>query len=934
MGGGGNRIRRAYVSTVGRQEARLSSSNRRGAAGGPLWRKAPFALLRYPGLLASVVLGVVLLALVASAYPLFLSRSGGGLLASQIGEPTVGRFGAGMFYSVTNVRFGERARGSEELLVDRLDDAFEHLASRGPHLGAPVRFVLGASAIVTRPGEGAPGSGPVSGRIFSGTHAEDHIKIVEGDGSDGAMVPDLVADPLGVGPGDLIQLNGIVTLRVGGVYEALYKRPRSGYWSPWSEQIYKECPLCPELPQFILVGPEEAVQLTRELRDPEERDVDYGWVAPIDDAALTVDEARDVRRYTDRILHRVTDRRTELGRLFACCGQDYVYGSFFFGRRDTEFRSSMPLVLREVDRRAATIEGPLRLLLIAGLGVAASVVAAAAAFAVAGRRTEAALLHARGWGPIRFAARSTVESFLPAVIGTAIGLALGWWLVAAFGPAAPAAASARSASVVEGAAAGAAALVVLATVTAVSFIRTFEVHALKRRLAWVPWEVLAIAAALWVLSRLRGGGALIQDPRLDIQRPSALLLAFPVLFVAGFATVGARLLVAVLRRAGARADESPASYLAMHRLTGLPGLTILLIGATALCLGVFVNGQTLVRSLRTTVDAKAGVFVGSDVQVLIDYEAPEQERFPLPITRSTRLKYAGSLEPGGVPFDILGIDADTIVGAAYWQDAFADASLAELVAPLRSEDGPLPVILVQGGGDPSEMRTAQAEIPIKVVGRADAFPGVSSDDPVIVVDVDSLRARVGPQGNPFLSANARTEYWIAGETEEALAAVGQLDAYPLGTLTIDEVQDVPFIKAAIETFSMLNLLGLAAAMLVVGVLVVYLQARQRARTVSNVLSLRMGMRDAQAARALILELGLILVIAFALGATLGLVAGALVSPLLDPLQTIPPTPLFAVPASILAWTMLGLVIVAALGGWVVHRRAAGVDLGEVLRVAE
>ena len=65
-------------------------------------------------------------------------------------------------------------------------------------------------------------------------------------------------------------------------------------------------------------------------------------------------------------------------------------------------------------------------------------------------------------------------------------------------------------------------------------------HSLKRRLAWVPWEVFAIAGALWVLSRLHAGGALIEDTRLDITRPSALLLVFPVLFVAGFATLGAR----------------------------------------------------------------------------------------------------------------------------------------------------------------------------------------------------------------------------------------------------------------------------------------------------------------------------------------------------------------------------------------------------------
>jgi hypothetical protein len=246
----------------------------------------------------------------------------------------------------------------------------------------------------------------------------------------------------------------------------------------------------------------------------------------------------------------------------------------------------------------------------------------------------------------------------------------------------------------------------------------------------------------------------------------------------------------------------------------------------------------------------------------------------------------------------------------------------------------LPVLLVQGGGEPTAIKTAQTEVPVEVVGRADAFPGVSSDDPVVVVDAGSLEGRVGPQGNPFLSANANTMYWIEGDTDEALAAVSDLEAYPLDTVTLEEVKDVPFIKAAIDTFAMLNVLGLGAALLVVGVLVVYLQARQRARAVSNVLSLRMGMRAGEARLAIGLELGAILLASFVIGAALGLVAGGLVAPLLDPLQTIPPAPLFDAPVAVLLWTMLALAAVAALGAWLVHRRASAVDLGEVLRVAE
>jgi putative ABC transport system permease protein len=880
------------------------------------------------------VVGALLLSVVASAYPLFLSRSGSELLRTAIEDPTITPYGAGMFYGVNNVRFKEKVRrGSDVLLSDRLDEVFTRLAADGPYLARPVRYALGAVVGVTLPGGIQAESGPVGGRLFSGTGATRNVDVVTGSEDGGAMIPDLIADAFDLGPGDVVEVTGdrgTVNLTVGGVYRSLYSQPRRDYWLPWSEQIFPQCWDCPAPPQFILVDRQELVDLTSAVG---EREADLGWVAPVDGLPLTLDEARDVRSYTVTLTREMTDHRTPLGRLFRCCGTTYG-GSFFFGRRDIEFRSAMPLVMREVERRAATVEGPLRLLLIAGLGVASAVVAAAAAFAVAGRRTEAALLHARGWGPLRFAAKSTVESTIPVAMGAGAGLGLGWWLISVFGPAAPMADSARTASFLAAAVAGAAGLLVLGVVSGVSFIRTFEVHALKRRFAWVPWELFAIAGALWVLSRLNAGGALIEDPRLDITRPSALLIAFPVLFVAGFAALGARIAVEALRRTGSKRGNSPIAYLTVHRLTGVPRLTVLLVSAAALCLGVFVNAQTMVRSLRATVDAKAGVFVGSDVQVWVDHDSPPQGSFPLPITRATRLKYAGSLLPGEQRFDMVGIDPDTIVGAAFWNDAFADEPLGDMVDRLDRDGARLPVLFVQGQGTPEAIEVSSVETPIEVVGRARAFPGVYSDDPMLVVDAEALEERVGSRHNPLRRPGARTEFWIAGNTEDALASVSELDAFSRGTVTADEVRDVPFVAAAIDTFAMLNVLGLAAAFLVIGVLVVYLQARQRARSVSNVLSMRMGMRDRQARGALILELGAMLLVAFALGASLGMVAGRLVAPLLDPLQTIPPAPLFAAPIAVVASTLVGLAVVAVLGGWLVHRRASSVDLGEVLRVAE
>jgi hypothetical protein len=335
-----------------------------------------------------------------------------------------------------------------------------------------------------------------------------------------------------------------------------------------------------------------------------------------------------------------------------------------------------------------------------------------------------------------------------------------------------------------------------------------------------------------------------------------------------------------------------------------------------------------------TVDAKARVFVGSDVAVWVDYDAPPQDDFPLPITRATRLNNAGGLLPGEIPFDMVGIDAETIVGAAYWDSAFSDESLEDLIGRLGSPVGSLPVLLVAGDGDPTVMHTAQAELPIRVVGRADAFPAVSSEDPAIVVDVEALDQRLGSEPSPLRSTNARTEFWIRGNAQEALASVADLEAFPLGTVTAESVKDVPFISAAIDTFVMLNLLGLAAAGLVVAVLFVYFQTRQRARTISNTLSLRMGMTRLQATAALVIELEAMLIVAFVLGGSLGIVAGALVAPLLDPLQTIPPPPLFTSPSTSVGWIFSSVVAVAALGALVVQWRAARVPLGDLLRVAE
>ena len=153
-------------------------------------------------------------------------------------------------------------------------------------------------------------------------------------------------------------------------------------------------------------------------------------------------------------------------------------------------------------------------------------------------------------------------------------------------------------------------------------------------------------------------------------------------------------------------------------------------------------------------------------------------------------------------------------------------------------------------------------------------------------------------------------------------------------LTADEVKDIPYIAAVIDTFLVMNGLGLLAALLVVAAMLMYLQARQRSEIVSYGLSLRMGMRSSGHLLAIATEVGAMLVVSFAAGSALAIVAARLTIPLLDPIEAVPPEPFSVVPVVVVAVMAPLLLLVAFAGGWLTERRARAADLGQVMRLAD
>jgi hypothetical protein len=206
--------------------------------------------------------------------------------------------------------------------------------------------------------------------------------------------------------------------------------------------------------------------------------------------------------------------------------------------------------------------------------------------------------------------------------------------------------------------------------------------------------------------------------------------------------------------------------------------------------------------------------------------------------------------------------------------------------------------------------------------------------PLVVVAERPFLQAFGGTFNPLDVPQASTELWFEGdprEVEDALPGLG----FPIElVLSAVEVEDIPYITAVVDTFVVLNVLGLAAALLVVAGMLMYLQARERSQVVSYGLSLRMGMSHGAHRRALVSELASMLGSSYLLGAVLAIGIAGLVVPLLDPLPVIPPGPLFVSPMVAAGVAGVGVILAAWVGGWITNAWARRIDLGEVMRLAE
>jgi len=585
-----------------------------------LWRKAPTRLLRRPALFAALAAAALLVTVIAAAYPLFLAGTENQLLSGAIATASFTRYGVGISYRATGIPLSASA------LTQGRADAFHDIADGSKALGPVVASMAAQPVQITGVGGSTPAQSSLDGRLFAGDDALRHVHILSGHAGDGIFLPDFIARSLHAGPGDHVQLQiagHVVTVPVDGVYVALNGGTSDGYWLAWSDDIYATCIDCPLPPQFLITT---SARLQSVMTALQATLTDQLFVAPVREAPpLSLDEARSLAAYSDRVERQMSTG--SLSSIFHCCGQ------FFVPATTTTYHSAAGEAVTLVEQRTAGVQGPVRLVLFAGLAIALVVIAVAGGFSFASRPVETGMLTVRGWSPSRVGLKGALEALLPVVVGGVLGVGLAVALVSVLGHATALHGTALSEAAMNAGEAAAASIVIVGVVVAIGFSSTGEHRGrLSRAILWFPWELPALAAAIALGRRLHAGGGILTTG--GIQRPAGSVLLFPLAGGLAAAIVTARVMAALLLRSARsrRGGRVTAPWLAVRRLTTSLRVSVVFFVAAVLAVSVFVGAQAVVGSLRATVDAKARLFVGSDVELQGASGVLPPAHFPLPVT--------------------------------------------------------------------------------------------------------------------------------------------------------------------------------------------------------------------------------------------------------------------------------------------------------------
>ena len=224
-------------------------------------------------------------------------------------------------------------------------------------------------------------------------------------------------------------------------------------------------------------------------------------------------------------------------------------------------------------------------------------------------------------------------------------------------------------------------------------------------------------------------------------------------------------------------------------------------------------------------------------------------------------------------------------------------------------------------------------MPVDVVARTAAFPGMTAGEPMLVVSSTRL-ARVATAAaidDPVGGAYAYV--WARGNPRAVETALASSALAPSFFTTVDHFLQNADLTTASRTYGFLRVVALGAAVIAFIALVLYLYARGQSQLVTSAFLTRMGLTRTRQALSVALEAATVVGFAAAVGGGSALVAASPVISRVDPLPVYPPSSTAVVPWEQLGWSLCLLAAAAGAAGAAASVLTSRSELGEALRVA-
>lgn len=748
-------------------------------------------------------------------------------------------------------------------------------------------------------------------KLFYGDGATKQVTILSGGTEPGVLVPAAAATRLGVGVGDKLTWGGH-PVTVSGTYQNLFDEPLRPYWCSNASLFQNLGSVDPPPPALFIATSPEVFGAARASSGAAATDF---YTSPIDTSHITASQADEL----------IADRDAAIDDLSGVAASP--------GVRFLKPAGQLVSQTERADLVTSGLRGPVLPIAIGGSLLALLLVGAAGSYWADRRSKEVRLLSSRGVGPAALAAKAGLELLLPAFVGAVLGWGMSIGLIRWLGPSSDLDPSAPVLAALTAGATFILGMLLLGLVAGLRARSTVERPIGKRR-SWpalVPWELALFAGALacWIPLNSAGGASAVVVTK-GVTQVSLLVVAFPLLFLAGAALLVVRLLVFVLPILRKRLTRlSPAVYLALSRISASRVISGVLLAAVAMPVAMAVYSAALTDTSQTTIQAKARVAVGSTEAILSIGEVTATPALDRLATVVRRYQY---VTIDGQDAELLAIDPQTFGREAFWDDRFADQPLAEILdllsAPARS--GAVPAAVVGAGTGEHQLQLGAggdaAEHTLDVVSTPTVFPGYRQNMPLIIVTQDAI-------GDVPRSAGALSELWTTHGIDKVSTALTEDGIRIWDTRDEATVFRVGNYLSVSWTFGYLQALAALAGAIAIGGLLLYVETRQRSRTASYAMARRMGLSKTAHLRSLFVELGTLLGVAAVAGAALAWVAVLLVYGWLDVDADRPPAPLLTVPTVTLIAGVVAALAVAIAASLYAQRAANRADMAEVLRLA-